>query len=62
MKGPENLARVLEATRNADILVLATWNDLGEGTGINRAYDYWYQDRWLAPDVFMQMLRRAREQ
>ena len=27
---------------NANVLVLATWNDLGEGTGINRNYDYYW--------------------
>jgi hypothetical protein len=59
LKGPALLAKVLEKTQNADILVLATWNDLGEGTGINRCYDYWYQGRWLPPDVFIQMVRRA---
>jgi hypothetical protein len=59
LKGPETLARVLDETRGADILVLATWNDLGEGTGVNRAYDYWYRGRWLPPDVFIEMLRRA---
>jgi Domain of unknown function (DUF5010) len=62
MKGPEMLQKVLDATVNADILVLATWNDLGEGTGLNRAYDYWYQGQWQAPDTFMQMIRRSQEQ
>jgi hypothetical protein len=62
MKGPEMLTKVLDETRSADILILATWNDLGEGTGINRAYDYWYQDHWLPPDYFIEMLRHAHEE
>lgn len=60
LQGPEMLKQVLDATRGADILVLATWNDLGEGTGLNRAYDYYYLGRWLAPDTFIQMIRQAR--
>jgi hypothetical protein len=59
LKGPERLAKVLEETRDADILVLATWNDLGEGTGLDRAYDYWYQGRWQPPDLYIQMIRQA---
>jgi hypothetical protein len=59
IKGPEMLQTVLNATANADILVLATWNDLGEGTGLNRSYDYWYQGQWQAPDTFMQMIRSS---
>jgi hypothetical protein len=62
MKGPEKLAQILSETEHADILVLATWNDLGEGTGLNRCYDYWYQDHWMQPDAFIQMLRQAHEQ
>ena len=43
-------------SRDADLLVFATWNDLGEGTGLNRAYDYWYLGRWLEPDYFIRMI------
>jgi hypothetical protein len=59
VKGPELLERVLADSRDADLLVIATWNDLGEGTGINRNYDYYYLGQWLAPDHFMRMIRAA---
>lgn len=59
VKGPEQLAKVLASTADADLLVLGTWNDLGEGTGLNRCYDYWYQGRWLAPDHFISLIRDA---
>jgi alpha-glucosidase len=41
VKGSELLEQVLHDSSDAELLVLATWNDLGEGTGINRNYDYW---------------------
>lgn len=56
-KGPELLQNALDDSRDADLLVLATWNDLGEGTGINRAYDYWYKGQWLSPTYFMDLVR-----
>ena len=31
----------------------------GEGTGINRNYDYYYQGQWLPPNAFMSLLRDA---
>lgn len=58
-KGPEILEAVLKNSEDADILVIATWNDLGEGTGINRNYDYYYRGAWLSPDYFMSMIRKA---
>jgi hypothetical protein len=61
-KGPEILEKVLAATQSADILVLGTWNDLGEGTSLNRAYDYYYLGQWQAPDTYIQLLRQAHEQ
>ncbi len=57
--GPDLLEKVLAGTRDADVLVLATWNDLGEGTGIDRNYDYYSLGRWLAPDTFMNVVRQA---
>jgi hypothetical protein len=57
LKGPELLQKVLKDSADADFLVLATWNDLGEGTGVNRNYDYYYMGRWLAPDTFMRLIR-----
>lgn len=58
-KGPELLQTFLDATTNTQVVVLETWNDLGEGTGINRNYDYYYKGQWLAPDYFMKITRRA---
>jgi hypothetical protein len=60
LKGPEQLQKALEGSRDSDFLVLATWNDLGEGTCINRAYDYWYQGHWMQPDYFLRMIRAER--
>ena len=59
LKDPLLLKRVLEESRDAELLVLATWNDLGEGTGINRNYDYYAAGRWLEPDVFMREIRAS---
>ena len=58
IKGPERLLDVLARTHDDDSLLIATWNDLGEGTGINAAYDYYYRGAWLRPDHFMQLIRR----
>jgi Domain of unknown function (DUF5010) len=59
LKGPEPLTRALANTATSDLVVFATWNDLGEGTGINRNYDYYDQGRWLPPNAFMSILRGA---
>jgi hypothetical protein len=40
-------------------LLLETWNDLGEGTGITRNYDYYDQGAWLTPDAFMNAIRSS---
>jgi hypothetical protein len=37
--------------------MIATWNDLGEGTGITRNYDYYCRGAWLPPHAFMQLIR-----
>ena len=58
-KGGEFLQSILDGSEDADILVLGTWNDLGEGTGINRNYDYYYQGSWLAPNYFMNKVRHS---
>ena len=58
-KGPQGLEGFLAASEDADIAVVATWNDLGEGTGIHRNYDYFYQDSWLPPHHFLSLLRAA---
>jgi hypothetical protein len=59
IKGPEVLQNILRNGSNADLLLLQTWNDLGEGTGFNREYDYYYQGQWLSPDYFMNITRQA---
>ena len=59
VKGPEILTQVLQATSSANLLLIETWNDLGEGTGITRNYDYYENGNWLTPDVFMQTLRQS---
>jgi hypothetical protein len=53
------LKQILDGSRESDILVLATWNDLGEGTGINRCYDYYWDGEWKQPDHFIQLIRRS---
>ncbi len=59
IKGGELLQSILDSSEDADILVLGTWNDLGEGTGLNRSYDYYYQGNWLPPNYFMNMIRHS---
>ena len=43
---------------DADVLLLATWNDLGAGTGINRNADYFFAGQWQTPDSFMRVVRQ----
>jgi hypothetical protein len=57
VKGSDVLDQVLHESSDADLLVLATWNDLGEGTGIHRNYDYWVGGNWLSPEHFMRKIR-----
>ncbi|HVJ18714.1 MAG TPA: DUF5010 domain-containing protein [Polyangiaceae bacterium] len=59
IKGPELLQQYLDASSTANVAVVATWNDLGEGTGINRNYDYYHQGQWLAPNHFLRVIRDA---
>jgi hypothetical protein len=59
VKGPELLERYLAESQGADVAVIATWNDLGEGTGVSRNYDYYHRGQWLAPNAFMRALRSA---
>ena len=58
-KGTQILAQVLQESAGADLLLLETWNDLGEGTGITRNYDYYWQGAWLPPDAFMTKIRAS---
>jgi hypothetical protein len=58
-KGTGILETVLQESAGANLLLLETWNDLGEGTGITRNYDYYDQGQWLPPDAFMSAIRSA---
>jgi hypothetical protein len=62
VKGGQLLQRVLKESLDAELLILATWNDLGEGTGIHRNYDYFADGHWLAPHHFMQLIRASQSQ
>ncbi|APR79115.1 Hypothetical protein A7982_04462 [Minicystis rosea] len=59
VKGPELLIKALETSAASDVAVFGTWNDLGEGTGINRNYDYYDHGAWLGPHAFMSLVRAA---
>ena len=59
VKGGQILERVLKDSQDAELLVLATWNDLGEGTGIERNYDYYIAGAWAPPTKFMSLTRAA---
>jgi hypothetical protein len=59
LKGTDILQQVLAASSGANVLLLETWNDLGEGTGITRNYDYYVAGSWLPPSGFMDLLRAA---
>jgi hypothetical protein len=59
IKGPELLQQALADSAASNLAVVGTWNDLGEGTGINRNYDYYYQGQWHSPHAFMSIFRAA---
>jgi Domain of unknown function (DUF5010) len=59
LKGTTLLDQMLTSSQDAQIAVIATWNDLGEGTGIERNYDYYAGGAWLAPTAFMGLTRAA---
>jgi hypothetical protein len=59
VKDARLLRTLLDGSQDAELLVLATWNDLGEGTGIHRNYDYYADGRWLPPDHFMSLIRHS---
>jgi hypothetical protein len=50
---------MLAESENADLATIGTWNDLGEGTGIERNYDYFVAGSWLPPHAFMRLVRAA---
>jgi len=59
IKGPELLEQYLADSATSELTMLATWNDLGEGTGLTRNFDYYYQGQWLPPHAFMSRIRAA---
>ena len=59
VKGSQLVDKYLAASQSSNLTMIATWNDLGEGTGITRNYDYYYQGAWLPPNYFMRRLRDA---
>jgi len=62
IKNDSLLQSILSRTTNDTFLTLATWNDLGEGTGINRNYDYYVNGQWQPPDYFMNDIRHSQAQ
>ncbi len=61
VKDERFLRKILRESEDAEVLVIATWNDLGEGTGFNRNYDYYFNGQWQRPDHFMRVTRKAQE-
>ena len=59
IKDDSYLVAALGNSAGANILTIGTWNDLGEGTGINRNYDYYVNGVWKAPNYFMNDIRAS---
>jgi hypothetical protein len=59
IKDDRFLRKILKESEDAELLVIATWNDLGEGTGIHRNYDYYFRGQWQRPDYFMRLTRAS---
>jgi hypothetical protein len=59
VKGPELLEQYLTASASSNLAMIGTWNDLGEGTGVTRNYDYAYRGEWLPPHAFMKRIRAS---
>jgi hypothetical protein len=59
IKSPALLDQMLASSKDAQIAVIATWNDLGEGTGVERNYDYYVEGAWLPPTAFMSRMRTS---
>jgi len=59
LKGTDLLTTRLSDSQDASVAVIATWNDLGEGTGIERNYDYYIGGAWSPPTAFMGVTRAA---
>jgi hypothetical protein len=59
LKGTSILSDRLASSQDSQIAVIATWNDLGEGTGVERNYDYYIGGSWRPPTAFMGLVRAA---
>ena len=59
IKSTSVLSQRMTDAASADVAVIATWNDLGEGTGIERNYDYYVAGAWAPPTAFMSVTRAA---
>ena len=59
IKNTSVLSDRIASAASADIAVIATWNDLGEGTGVERNYDYYIAGAWAPPTAFMSVTRAA---
>jgi hypothetical protein len=59
IKSTSVLSQRMADAASADIAVIATWNDLGEGTGVERNYDYYIAGAWAPPTAFMNVTRAA---
>ena len=57
VKDDSLLKQRLQEAKTSQLTVIATWNDMGEGTGITRNYDYFAGGQWLEPDVFLKDIR-----
>jgi hypothetical protein len=59
IKGTSLLSDRLASSQDAQVAVIATWNDFGEGTGVSRNYDYFIGGSWRPPTAFMGLTRAA---
>ncbi|HEY4107249.1 MAG TPA: DUF5010 domain-containing protein [Polyangiaceae bacterium] len=59
VKDDSLLKQRLSDSASAQLAVIATWNDMGEGTSINRNYDYYVGGQWVEPDVFLKDIRAS---
>jgi hypothetical protein len=57
IKGAELLKSALQAAKGFNLMSIGTWNDLGEGTGVNRNFDYSIKGDFVSPFYFMDIIR-----
>jgi hypothetical protein len=57
LKDESLLKTRLQEAAGSQITVIATWYDMGDGTGITRNYDYFAGGAWLEPDAFIKDIR-----